>query len=237
MAAPTQGRRGGRSVGGIQDTATSAKLEPAGGSVHNSAVTDQRLEIPLFPLRTVLFPGGRLPLRIFETRYVDMTKSCIADESVFGVCQILEGQETGTPALTTEIGCTARIVEWEVPGAGLFSLVTRGETAFRVVDRRVESSGLIVAQVELLPTPARQNLRDEYKPLGQMVGEIVNQLGSKHFCAPIDTHEAVWVAYRLAEVLPLTVEQKLDLLQQQDGNVMLGHLSRVIERMREESGE
>ena len=73
------------------------------------------IEIPIFPLNTVLFPGGRLPLRIFEVRYVDMTKACIRDDAVFGVCQIRDGHETGTPAKPADIGCTARIVEWDVP--------------------------------------------------------------------------------------------------------------------------
>ena len=192
------------------------------------------VDIPLFPLNTVLFPGGQLPLRIFEVRYVDMTKACIAGESVFGVCQILEGQEAGTPALSAGWGCTARIVDWTVPGPGLFSLVTRGEQAFRVIERRVQDDGLIVGRVELLPPPEAQAMRDEYKPLGQMVGEIVNKIGTKHFCEPIDTHDAVWVAYRLAEVLPLSLEQKLDLLLERDGNRMLERLSQVIERMRQE---
>lgn len=195
------------------------------------------IEIPLFPLNTVLYPGGRLPLRIFEVRYVDMTKACLAEESVFGVCQILDGQEAGTPALSTEIGCTARITEWEVPGPGLFSLVTRGEQPFRVIERHVRSDGLIIGQVELLPPPEPQPLADEFKHLGQMVGEIVNKIGSKHFCPPIETHDAVWVSYRLAEVLPLTVEQKLDLLTERDGNTMLRRLSQVIQNMHEDESE
>ena len=64
----------------------------------------ERFELPLFPLNTVLFPGGRLPLKVFEQRYVEMTKRCVRDGSPFGVCMIREGKEVGNPALPADIG-------------------------------------------------------------------------------------------------------------------------------------
>ena len=77
-------------------------------------------EIPIFPLSTVLFPGGLLPLRIFEQRYLEMTKTCIRDLTPFGVCLIREGQEVGAPAVPHGVGCTARILQWDMPHLGLF---------------------------------------------------------------------------------------------------------------------
>src|SRR6185503_19497144 len=78
-------------------------------------------DIPLFPLNTVLFPGGRLPLRIFEQRYMDMAKACLRERTPFGVCLIREGREVGTPAIPADIGTLARIAAWDMPQLGLDS--------------------------------------------------------------------------------------------------------------------
>ncbi|MGA0033351.1 MAG: LON peptidase substrate-binding domain-containing protein, partial [Burkholderiales bacterium] len=74
-------------------------------------------ELPLFPLGTVLFPGGLLPLKIFEQRYVEMIKACLRDSTPFGVCLIREGHEVGVPATPHAVGCLARIEQWDVPQA------------------------------------------------------------------------------------------------------------------------
>lgn len=111
---------------------------------------NSNIEIPIFPLGTVLYPAGRLPLHIFETRHVDMTKACIRDHAVFGVTLIRAGFEVGTPAVPCDIGCTARISEWEVPNPGLFTLMTQGESLFRIRQRHTQTDGLIMANVELL---------------------------------------------------------------------------------------
>ena len=186
------------------------------------------LEIPIFPLNTVLFPGGRLPLRIFEVRYVDMTKACIRDDAVFGVCQILDGQETGEPAVAAPIGCTARIREWEVPAAGLFNLVSTGERVFRILDQHVERDGLIRAQVIVEDPREPRRLPPSHAMLSGMVGEIINKLGREHFEQPARLDEAEWVAYRLAEILPLSRDQKLQLLQERDAWTLLEQVQRAV---------
>ena len=84
------------------------------------------LEVPLFPLGTVLFPGGLLPLKVFEQRYVDMTKACLRDSTPFGVCLIREGREIGQPATPQSTGCLATIEQWDVPHPNLFELLARG---------------------------------------------------------------------------------------------------------------
>ena len=113
--------------------------------------TGEALELPLFPLQTVLFPGGRLPLRIFEQRYMEMAKACLRDGTPFGVCLIREGGEVGEPAVPEDLGCTARIVEWDMPQLGLLQVMARGEQRFRIRSRRVQADGLVLAGIELLP--------------------------------------------------------------------------------------
>lgn len=189
------------------------------------------VEIPIFPLNTVLFPGGRLPLRIFEVRYVDMTKVCIRDAAVFGVCQILEGREAGVPAVAAPIGCTARILEWDVPSPGLFSLVTQGETVFRVIDQQVQRDGLIRAQVLLEEPRTDQPLPEAQRPIGRSLGTLMKKIGMENFPQPARLGDAGWVAYRLAEILPLSTDCRLHLLQERDPLAALAEVERAIREL------
>ena len=91
--------------------------------------------IPIFPLNTVLYPGGMLPLRIFEQRYLQMTRDCLRDATPFGVCRIIEGAEVGKPALPEAVGCTAVIAEWEMPHLGVFHLGPKASSGFAYVTR------------------------------------------------------------------------------------------------------
>ncbi|MDM4769224.1 LON peptidase substrate-binding domain-containing protein [Solimonas sp. SE-A11] len=190
----------------------------------------QVLEIPIFPLGTVLFPGGRLPLRIFEQRYVDMTKACIRDDSVFGVCLIRAGYEVGKPAVPCELGCTARIAEWNVPGPGLFTLDTRGETRFRILNRWVERDGLMRARVELIEPAAPQALPERFRLLGQLLGSLMEEMGPEHFPDP-RPEDAGWVGSRLAELLPVTPERKQGLLELDDPLALLAAIERELKEV------
>jgi uncharacterized protein len=83
-------------------------------------------QIPIFALGHVLFPRSLLPLRVFETRYMDMVKDCLRSEQPFGVCLISEGQEVGAAASIHPVGCLARIVEWDMPELGILHVVAEG---------------------------------------------------------------------------------------------------------------
>lgn len=174
------------------------------------------LEIPIFPLGTVLYPGGMLPLRIFEQRYLDLTKFCIRDNTPFGVCLIREGQEVGTAAVPHAVGCTARIAEWDMPHLGLFHLVTHGESVFRILEQWTAKSGLVQAQVELDEPVPPLPLPEEYKELGTVLEKIMTKVGADRFPSPARLDQADWVGYRLAEVLPLDAETKQRLLEARD---------------------
>ncbi|PWT76482.1 MAG: peptidase S16 [Proteobacteria bacterium] len=177
---------------------------------------ESTLQIPIFPLSTVLYPEGLLPLRVFEQRYLDMTKVCIRDNSVFGVCLIREGHEVGAPALPHEIGCTARINEWDMPHLGLFQLVAQGERVFRIQEHWVTKAGLIEAQVQLENPLQPEALPGEYAELAELLQKIMAKLGSDRFPSPIRLDDAAWVARRLAELLPLESEVKQRLLESRE---------------------
>src|SRR5215213_566751 len=104
------------------------------------------MEFPLFPLNTVIFPGGMLPLRIFEPRYLDMVSNCLRNDTGFGVCLIKRGRETGQPAEIFTIGTLCKIVDWATLPDGLLGVTAQGERKIKVMASRVQSDHLLVGQ-------------------------------------------------------------------------------------------
>jgi Lon protease-like protein len=186
----------------------------------------ERFELPLFPLNTVLFPGGRLPLKIFEQRYVEMTKACVRDGSPFGVCLIREGNEVGDPALPADVGCTAVIEQWDVPHPNLFELLARGERRFRILRTEVAALGLLVGEAEYLPAAERDAAPE---PLcRQVMAELVERIGAERFPGSVELDDAEWVSWRLAELLPLANELRQQLLETDASAARLAKLREVL---------
>lgn len=185
-------------------------------------------DVPLFPLNTVLFPGGLLPLSIFEQRYLEMAKTCLRDGSPFGVCLIREGGEVGTPATHEALGCLARITQWDMQQLGLLQLVTQGGERFRVLARRIRADGLILADIELLAEAADTPLRERFGPCRQLIERIVAEHGERLFARPFLLDSSAWVGARLAEVLPLPAAARQKLLELDDSLQRLEILQRLL---------
>jgi uncharacterized protein len=192
------------------------------------------MEIPIFPLRTVLFPGGLLPLKIFEQRYLDMTKECIRDSSPFGVCLIRDGGEVGAPAVPYPVGCTARITEWDMPHLGMFHLLCCGESVFRITEHWVGKNGLAHAVVELRPAPASMALPQEHQALADLLRKIIDKLGKTNFPSPVMLDDADWVCSRLIEALPLEPEFKQRMLELGDISARLNEIGAILQDRRVE---
>jgi Lon protease-like protein len=186
--------------------------------------------IPIFPLETVMFPGSLLPLKIFEQRYLDMTKACVRDNAPFGVCRIREGREVGVPAIPEQVGCTALIVEWEMPHLGVFHLRTRGQVPFRILQHTTQPDGLIRADVEWLEDSAGAVRPDSFAFCRRVLEQIVQKLGQDYFFAPLAYDDPRWTSYRLAEVLPLEGEQKQRLLALRDDGERLERLRAYLQQ-------
>jgi Lon protease-like protein len=174
-------------------------------------------EIPLFPLNTVLFPGGLLPLRVFEQRYVQMTAACLRNDEPFGVCLIREGTEVGAAATPEEVGCLARIVQWDMEQLGLLQIVAQGAERFRILARRVQPDGLALARIELLPESADAPVPDQLAICRQLLERIAAEHGERIFAKPFQFDSSTWVSARLAEVLPLPLATKQQLMELGDG--------------------
>jgi Lon protease-like protein len=185
-------------------------------------------ELPLFPLNTVLFPGGVLPLRVFEQRYIEMTKACLRDDTPFGVCCIKEGAEVGAPSLPHEVGCLARITDWDMQQLGVLNLKTVGLRRFRILETRVEPDNLIIARAQLLPREAPMELPPEHAACAGVLKHIIERAGEANFEPPLDYNDAVWVSYRLAEVLPIKLSAKQNMLEMNDTKVRLEVLHRFL---------
>ena len=125
--------------------------------------------IALFPLNTVLFPGGPLRLRIFEPRYLDMVSRCMREDCGFGVALIVAGREAGGAAQTVEIGTLARIVDFEQLDDGLLGITARGERRFRILHVHQESDGLNVCQVEWRDEEARAEVPPQHAVLAELL--------------------------------------------------------------------
>jgi Lon protease-like protein len=174
------------------------------------------VEIPLFPLGTVLFPGGPLPLRIFEARYIDLVRRCLRDDTGFGVVLIREGVEAGGPAETFDVGTYARIVDFSQQPDGLLGIRAAGERRFRILARRRARDGLNVADVEWLPDDPNLPLPEELAELAPALDSILAQVGEPYASLERRPDDAAWVAGRLAEILPIPPGHKQHCLELDD---------------------
>ena len=191
-------------------------------------MTAPATEIPLFPLNTVLFPGGLLPLRVFEQRYLEMAKACLRDSSPFGVCLIREGAEVGTPATHEAVGCLARITQWDMQQLGLLQLVAQGGQRFRVLAKRIRADGLILADIEHLPEEVDAPIAEKFDACRQLLERIVAEHGERLFAKPFLLDSSAWVGARLAEVLPLPAATRQKLLELDDSAQRLEILQRLL---------
>jgi uncharacterized protein len=175
----------------------------------------------------VLFPGGRLPLRIFESRYMDMAKTCLKDGSPFGVCLIREGGEVGAPATPADVGTLARIASWDMPQLGLLHVTTRGEQRFRIRSRRVQTDGLARATVELLPLEQDDEVPATCGGAVRLLERVIEQ-HPELLEPPHRLDSCAWVSARLAELLPLPLETKQTLLELDDARARLEKVNALV---------
>lgn len=173
------------------------------------------MQVPLFPLNTVLFPGGPLPLRIFEPRYLSMVSNCVQNDTPFGVLLIREGGETG-PATTHEVGTLARISDWFQGSDGVLGVTAIGEQRFRVVSSHRQASGLNVGNIEILPDEPSIPLPKEYRAMPEILTGVLDDLGRLYESLERHMDDASWVASRFAEILPLDLEKKQQCLESSD---------------------
>jgi Lon protease-like protein len=175
-----------------------------------------RSAIALFPLHTVLFPGGPLPLRIFETRYTDMVRRCMREQQPFGVVLIQDGEEAGEVAATATVGCTARIADFHTLQDGLLGISCVGDRKFRVERVWRAADGLNMGEVLWLPPEPEMTLPGQYERLGIAVRRALGELADHYENVERKFDDAAWIGARLAELLPIDLADKQALLELTD---------------------
>ena len=193
------------------------------------------MEIPLFPLSSVLFPGGRMSLQIFEQRYLDLVRSCLKQEEGFGLVWIAEGAEvaqpgTGMPKLG-EFGCYARIVDWDSLPSGLLGITIEGGERFCLDEARSESNQLVVGDVEMKELCAAEPMREEWDSMLEVLSSLEQHPHVQRMGIKADHEDAWQVGYVLAQLLPVEEAIKYQLLGLDDIAQFMEELGEVLDEL------
>jgi Lon protease-like protein len=198
-------------------------------------------KLSLFPLSTVLFPGGVLPLRIFEARFMDMARDCLREDLQFGVCLITDpkAKEVSRGAAVAEVGCSASIAGWDMRQLGLLHVRAVGAQRFRILASATESNGLRVAEIEWIEEDSDAPIAPEHAPCVDLLRRIIDDLMAQSaerrreqgedddlltrppFEEPFRLDSSSWVSNRLCEVLPVPLKAKQKLMELDDGRTRL----------------
>jgi len=192
------------------------------------------IDIPLFPLDVVLFPGGYLQLRIFEQRYLDMVRDCSATGGYFGVCLINEHESANRPATHQRLGTTAEICDFTNLDDGLLGITVCGVQRFIVQQTRMRDNGLLMAEARVVAEETSMEVPEQYSVLSMIAGRIMEQVGGNYpSFHPDDLQDAVWLGFRLSELLPLENTERQTLLQLSDPLQRLQVLLECLPRFQE----
>jgi len=188
---------------------------------------------PIFPLRTILFPDSRLPLRIFEPRYIDMVSKCMKETTEFGV---VLSRESNEPKMfeTYNIGTMAKIIDWEQSNDGLLGITTIGTNKFKLLGMNKQEDGLNIGNVEITEREDDFKPTENFSNLVSLLKAILDDINlynedEKKF------ESASWVSFRFAEILPLKLEDKQKCLEIDDPIIRLNYLEPLIRMIRENS--
>ena len=184
-------------------------------------------ELPLFPLQTVLFPGGLLSLKVFEARYLDLASTCLREKRPFGVVALRKGQEVRRgeePIVFEDVGVVAQILDLDGAQPGILQLRCRGLQRFRIGGTRQQPDGLWIGEVETLPddevvVPA-ETMLETVRGLANAIASLKGK-GVEPFEAPYHFDNAGWVANRWCEILPIPLAAKQRLMELPDARVRL----------------
>ena len=177
--------------------------------------------LPLFPLNAVLFPHGRMNMKVFEARYLDMIARCMKSDSNFGVCLIEQGSETGEPAIPHKVGVEAKIVDWDMNTPNLLGLTVRGARRFRILEQVVDANGLITGIVQWFDEPDSEAISASHQGMLPLLNLIISEAGQQIIAQPYRLDDAAWVGYRYAEILPVPPLARQRLLELEDADLRL----------------
>jgi Lon protease-like protein len=195
-------------------------------------------QLPLFPLGAVLLPGGRMPLRVFEPRYVDLIGDCMKQGTEFGVIWIREGSEvvsapeSAMPRLA-QLGTAARIVDWDSLPGGLLGVTIEGTRKFRLLSTTQQANFLVVGEVDWLPVEPSVELPDYAVDLQQVLKQLLLHPQIAALNMAVDPLDTGLLTHLLAQLLPIPQAQKFGLLAESDPLRRLDQLLALLDRFSE----
>lgn len=188
------------------------------------------MRIPLFPLNTVVFPEGELPLRLFEPRYIDMVSECLRNDSGFGICLIEEGDEAGAPAKFFPMGTDVKIIDWDKTDDGLLGITVKGHRRFKVESSEIQADNLCIGEVTYLDQDD-EHMPDEYQNFSALLKEIGNRYELPFLAESERFDDANWVSERLAELLPFEMSSKQALLEMDNALHRFDYMQSLLEKI------
>lgn len=173
-------------------------------------------EIPLFPLSGILLPYGRMPLQIFEQRYLDLIRSCMKSNTGFGVVWIRRGSEVASKGAARpdlgDYGTYSRIIDWDQLPNGLLGITIEGSEIFDLVDTHTLSSGLVMGEVDMRQQPEPAAMRALWQPMEDVLRSLQTHPHVQRMGLEVDYSNAWEVGYTLVQLLPLEESLKYELL-------------------------
>ena len=194
------------------------------------------MTLPLFPLKTVLFPGCVLDLQIFEARYLDMIARCMKQGTGFGVVCILDGSEVGdAPQNVASVGCEALIRDFQTQDNGLLGIRVEGGRRFNVLSTELQRDQLLSAEVEWLDEIPEQPLQEEDLDLLALLKALAEHpmVAALNMSTEVQGQQSL--ANQLAYLLPFAEEDKLDLLQVDDPQQRLDGIQVLLDELQSEA--
>lgn len=198
--------------------------------------------IALFPLQSVLFPKGRLPLQIFEQRYLNLVTQCLREDRGFGVCLLREGEEVVKPGARQQVhrvGMLARIVDWDQLPNGLLGITVEGQHKFTVRDCRYDERHLLMADIDYCETDyvgeTALNVEPEQEVLVDLLEQLVSHPVISKLGMAIAYHDLRELGWRLSELIPLSLERKQALLELQDPYLRVQEIQTLLHSMMDEA--
>lgn len=194
------------------------------------------MQLPLFPLGTVLFPGGRIPLQVFEPRYVDLIKRSMKNNSEFGVVWIREGSEVvidkrdPMPRLA-QIGSFARIVDWDALPGGRLGVTIEGRAKFRLLTTEQQADFLVLAEVQPLPPETELPLPERANDLLALLRQLIEHPLIERLKLVPEVSDAGRLANQIAQLLPIPEANKFELLAELEPLQRLDRLLLILEQL------
>ena len=189
--------------------------------------------VPIFPLRTILFPGSKLPLRIFEPRYLDMVSHCMRSNIEFGIVLSRKVPQPGMLE-TYATGTLATIIDWNQGDDGLLGITTLGTNKFELLSMTKQEDGLNIGEIRIVEKEEDFKAPSNFDNMVNLLEAILEDVDLYHERDNF-FESASWVSFRFAEILPLKIEDKQKCLEFDDPILRLNFLEPLIKLIREKS--